>query len=284
MRSRKRTAAGPVMTAEKIARVKKLRLIDDLLFEVFAENRPAIQEMIRTFMSDDSIVVDDVVTQSSKRNIYGRSVKLDALCTFGDGQKCNVEIQRSDNDDHLRRARFNASMITVRDSEPGEHFRDIKDVVVIYVSETDVLGLGKTVYHIEKRIRETGTLVDDGFSEIFVNAEINDGSEIASLMGHFLEEDVDDPKFPNISKEVKRLKTTEGGLQTMCELLKDYVDEGRAEGLAEGMAKGMAKGENMFSSLVQKLMGLGRVEDVSKAASNSAYRRKLYREFGISSK
>jgi hypothetical protein len=29
-------------------------------------------------------LIDDVFFQSSERNIYGRSVRLDALCTLGD--------------------------------------------------------------------------------------------------------------------------------------------------------------------------------------------------------
>ena len=59
--------------------------------------------MLRTILEDDELVVQDVITQNSEKNLYGRSVRLDALCTLGNGEKCNIEIQRSDNDDHLRR-------------------------------------------------------------------------------------------------------------------------------------------------------------------------------------
>ena len=69
---------------------------------------------LRTILEDDSLVVTSVITQSDERNLYGRSVRLDALCTLGNGTKVNVEVQRSDNDNHLKRARFNASSITVR--------------------------------------------------------------------------------------------------------------------------------------------------------------------------
>ena len=41
---------------------------------------------------------------------------MDALCVLGNGAKVNIEVQRSDNDNHLRRVRFNASSITVRRS------------------------------------------------------------------------------------------------------------------------------------------------------------------------
>lgn len=34
---------------------------------------------------------------------------------MGDGTKCNIEVQRADNDDQLKRVRFNASSIIVTD-------------------------------------------------------------------------------------------------------------------------------------------------------------------------
>lgn len=71
-----------------------------MFFEVLA-NKPVCQEMLRTILEDEELIVQDVITQNSEKNLYGRSVRLDALCTLGNGEKCNIEIQRSDNDDHL---------------------------------------------------------------------------------------------------------------------------------------------------------------------------------------
>ncbi len=176
-------------------------------------------------MEDDKLVVNDVITQNSERNIYGRSVKLDALCTLGTGEKCNIEVQRSDNDDHLRRARFNASVITAINSDPGTKFENVKDVCIVYISQFDVFKQGKTIYHVNKMIRETGAYVDDGLREIFVNTAVNDGSNISELMACFLAEKVDNPKFPELSSEVKRLKETEGGLDVMCDVMEKYNQE-----------------------------------------------------------
>ena len=41
----------------------------------------------------------------------------------------------------------------------------------------------------------------------------------------FLAKDVDNPKFPMLSSEVKRLKNTEGGLDSMCDLMEKYNKE-----------------------------------------------------------
>lgn len=210
---------------EKKARVAKLRPIDDVFFEALAQNPKVCQEILRVILEDDKLVVNDVITQNSERNIYGRSVRLDALCTLGTGEKCNIEVQRSDNDDHLRRARFNASVITAINSDPGTKFENVKDVCIVYISQFDVFKQGKTIYHVDKMIRETGTYVDDGLREIFVNTAVNDGSDISKLMSCFLAETVNNPKFPELSKEVKRLKETKGGLDIMCDIMEQYNQE-----------------------------------------------------------
>lgn len=152
---------------------------------------------------------------------------------MGDGTKCNIEVQRSDNDDHLKRARYNASCITVKDSNPGDRFENVMDVYVVYISEFDFLGKGKTIYHIDKTIRETADVVDDGLHEIFVNTVIDDGTDIADLMSCFTKKEVKNPKFPILSSEVQRLKETEGGLSAVCEVMNKYIVEEKKESIIE---------------------------------------------------
>ena len=212
-------------TEEKKKRVQNFRPIDDVFFEVLAENKDVCQEILQTIMEDNQLIVDDVVTQKSERNIYGRSVRLDALCTLKDGTKCNIEVQRSNNDNHLKRARFNASSITVKDSDCGDKFEDVLELYIIYISEFDFLNGGKTIYHIEKVLRETGEFIDDGLHEIFVNTAVDDGSDIADLMSCFTKKEVNNDKFPKLSAEVTRLKTTEGGVSAMCEVMEKYINE-----------------------------------------------------------
>ncbi len=232
------------MTAEeKIARVREFRLIDDVFFEVFVEDKEACQEILQVILGEDELTVFDVVVQSSKRNIYGRSVRLDALCTLGNGKKCNIEVQRADDDDHFRRVRFNASSITVKDSDVGERFERILDLYMVYISEHDFIGGAHTIYHVDKVIRETGELVDDGLYEVYVNTKIKDGSKVSDLMECFIQREIVDHKeFPAISKRVRELKTTEGGAGAVCDIVKKLVDEGRAEERNEILIKMIRKG------------------------------------------
>lgn len=226
---------------EKREKIKEFRPVDDIFFEALADDIKVCQEILRVILDDFELTVEDVIVQSSKRNLYGRSVRLDALCTLGDGTKCNIEVQRSDNDNHLKRARFNAASITVKDSNPGDTFDDVLDVYVVYISEFDIFKKGKTIYHLEKVLRETGTIVDDGLREIFVNTEIDDGTEIAELMKCFLQTEINNEKFPETGRRMTALKTTEGGAKIMCKLMDEYLEASRNEGRAEGEAIGKLK-------------------------------------------
>lgn len=204
---------------KKLEDIQKLRPIDDIFFELIAQNKGVCEEILRTILNDKLLIVDDVITQESERNIFGRSVKLDALCTLGDGTKCNIEVQRANNDNHLRRARFNASNITVKYSSAGDKFEDVIELYIVYISEFDFLKGNKPIYHVEKVLRETGKVIDDGLHEIYVNTYVNDGSDVSELMDCFTKCTVNNSKFPRLSAEVTRLKTTEGGISDMCEIM-----------------------------------------------------------------
>lgn len=202
---------------------------------------------MRAILEDPKLIVSDVIVQSSERNLYGRSVRLDALCTLGNGSLCNIEIQRSDNDNHLKRARFNASSITVKDSDIGTKFEKVKEVYIVYISEKDFFKAGFTTYHIDKVIRENGMTIDDGLHEIFVNASVNDGSNIAELMQCFTQKDFDNPKFKAVTRRFKELKETEGGLAAVCKLMDDIVREENEKILKEEREKNIKRIKKMIS-------------------------------------
>lgn len=207
---------------QKKEKVKDFRPIDDAFFETLADDIAFCEEILRVILNDDKLTVQNVIVQSSKKNIYGRSVRLDALCTLGNGTKCNIEVQRADNDDHLKRVRFNASSITVTDSQKGKKFNSIDNLYIVYISEFDIFKKGYTLYHVDSVIRETSDIVDDGLERIFVNTEIKDGTDVSELMSCFTQTQVDNPKFPIFSNRMNFLKNAEGGLNAVCEVMEKY--------------------------------------------------------------
>ena len=57
---------------EKLEKVKDFRPIDDVFFEVLAQNIGVCQEILRVILEDDDLIVNSVITQSSERNLCGR--------------------------------------------------------------------------------------------------------------------------------------------------------------------------------------------------------------------
>lgn len=111
---------------------------------------------------------------------------------------------------------------------------------MIYITETDIFKKGKTIYHFDHVLRETGELIDNGYHEIYVNAEINDGTELAEYMILFKSPDVmDNPKYPNLCDAVRYYKKGKG-CDIMCTVVEEYAKE-YAKEYAEEYAKEKAK-------------------------------------------
>jgi len=231
--------ASEILThKETLKMLQELRPIDDMLFGVLATDKPFCQEMLRVILEDNRLVVKEARIQAEERNLIGRSVRLDALCELGDGTVCNIEVQNRNDDDNFRRIRYNESCITASETEPGTRFENVPNVIVIYISKFDILKKNKTTYHIDRVVRETGDIIDDGSKVICVNTKVNDGSLTAELMQLFKQSEVNNPKFPAFTKRMNYIKHTEGGRQEMCEVAERIRIAGREEGRVEGRVEG----------------------------------------------
>lgn len=65
----------------------------------------------------------------------------------------------------------------------------------------------------------------------------------------------------------------ERSVQEMCNVSQSLIDK--------GISCGISQGEEIFASLVSKLLECGRNEDISKATSDKSYREELYKEFSL---
>ena len=209
---------------------KRLNPIDDVLFQVMAEDKEFCQEILRTILEDQDLIVVKHNPQRQYQNLQGRSVRLDLECVLGNKTLVNVEVQKANDDDHQRRVRYNASCITTNISDPGIKFEKIPDVIIIFITKFDIFGDGYPIYHVDRTIRETKRTVDNGMSEIYVNATVRDNSEVSELMRIFVEDSYyNDEKFPHTSKQKRYFKTDEGGLNHMCDIVEKLTEEARKE-------------------------------------------------------
>lgn len=102
-----------------------------------AEDIGFCEELISTVLQQ-KVIVEKVIQQNSVKNLQGRSVILDAYCVLEDGRKCNVEVQKENDDDQVRRVRYNASCLTANITDTGKDFKEIPDIIMILVSKFDI--------------------------------------------------------------------------------------------------------------------------------------------------
>ena len=248
---------------------KLLNPIDDLMFCKMAEHKEFCEEILRVILEDEGLTVEEAIPQWQGKNLSGRSVVLDAKCVTGDGRHINIEVQKADDDNHLKRARYNASILTTNIAKTGKRFEFIPDVCIVFISKFDIFDSGLPLYHIDKVVRETGQVIEDGLTEIFVNTVNYDGSKPARLMKLFTENDAySNDEFPITSELKSRLKSSEGGSMAMNEILEKLISDekresekrGRKEGILEGKIEGKIEGANEEKLRIAKDMkasGLG---------------------------
>ena len=217
-----------MVRTETLEKVKRLKPIDDVFFERLMESKRVCQEILRVILNDDKLIVKSVVAQRDVQNLFGRSVRLDALCILGDGEICNIEVQKSDNDDHVKRVRYNASLITANKTPKGSDFSSVPTLIMIFISRFDIFKKGRNIYHAHTVITDEGMnheLVENGLSEIYINTAIKDGSTLSELMGCFEKENVDNSKFPCLTEEVNYYKNNKTGVSAMCQIVEEYAQE-----------------------------------------------------------
>lgn len=134
-------------------------------------------------------------------------------------------MQKIDDDDHVKRVRFNSSNIDTTFTEKGLDYRDFPDIYMIFISRFDMFQKGKTIYHAGIFLRETGTIINDGIHRIFVNCAVDDGSDIAELMQYFKNSTGKNSKFPKLSDRVYYFKESKEGADAMTQVVEEYANK-----------------------------------------------------------
>ena len=239
--------AKKTYSVSTVATVRQLVPIDDVMFQKMAESKKVCQEIISTVMGQEVEVVD-VIPQDSIENLRGRSVRLDCLCKLKGGTYVNVEVQKPNNDDHEARVRYNASVVTANQTPKGAKFKDVAQVIVIYITKFDIFEDGLPIYHIDRVVRETGKTRTDGFTEIYVNAAVKNyddelNSNVSDLMDLFTDRKKLNPeKFPEFSKRKDMFVNTKKGEKIMCEKVDQLARQREQEAVLITLFKGVQDG------------------------------------------
>lgn len=250
---------GNIMTKERkyqemLQRIRGFRLLDDdFMTKCFEENIEATELVLRIVLNKPDIKVIKVQTQYSMKNIKGRSLRLDIYATDSDNKKYNIEIQRADKGAGAKRARYNSSLIDSNILPAGFEVENLAETYVIFITENDVIGKNKPIYHIERYIREAEEYFDDGSHIIYVNASYKDDTELGKLMHDFSVIEPEDMNFKVLANVTGYYKKDKEGIQAMCkameEMIADFVTDDRKETAIRMLERGKMTREEIAEDL-----------------------------------
>lgn len=203
---------------------------DDLMSRVFDKNIEATELLLRIIL-ERKIKVISVNGQEEMKSaaVGGRNITLDVHALDENGEKMDIEVQGNFEGAHIRRARYHSSVLDSRMLKEGQEFKEIKDSYVIFIYKRDKFQEGLPLYHIDRYVRETGKLFEDGSHIIYVNGNYKGDDEIGHLMQDFHQTDPDNMHYKELSQGVRHFKEVEEGRDTMCEAVQEYAKEYASE-------------------------------------------------------
>ena len=245
--------------------LEQLTLLSDVFMSVALSDLKACQHVIRILMDDPGIELETVRTQYVISKVISHGARLDVLAEDKKGVIYHLEIEGTDVVDHARRNRFYGSVTDGEFLRKGRDYSELPERYIFYISRTDIWKRGYTIYEEEKRLRQTCEQHNDGSHLMYVNAEIDDGSRIAKLMKYFKTADPFDDSEGELSKRVRFLKTEEGGIEIMCEIMERIREEGKQEGRKFGMLESHKKTAWNLEKMGMPLDSIAKVveEDIS---------------------
>ena len=255
---------------EDLRRISALRLIDDdfmtICFDGYIEGAELLLKII---LDRDDLKVSEVKAQKVLKNIQGRDLRLDIYATDAEGKKYDIEIQRADKGAHQKRARYHSSLVDSEMLKPGEEFTDLRENYVIFITENDVLGSGRPIYHVDRVIREDNVHFNDGEHIIYVNGSVKaKDTALGKLMSDLYCTNADDMNYEELSKKVRTYKETEEGVNTMCDIWEEVRNEAVLKARIEFVQSLLEEGTLSLEKIAE-CSGLS-IEKVRELAGNKS--------------
>ena len=270
--------------------LSELILMDDIFMRIVLKDRKCTEFILQTILQKPDLKVKTQSIQSDLKNLQGRSLILDCLCSDTKGTVYNIEVQNDSHGASPKRARYHSALIDMHILKKGKTFETLPESYVIFICAKDVLKENKQIYHISRTIQESGKKFPDQAEIIYVNTSKSSDNELGKLIEDFYTKDPKKMHSKVLAKRVADLKENKNIEKGEHDAMTTYYDrlkkqwekEGIAKGIIEGKAKGSAESESKMAKLMGLLVREGRIADIEKASESPDYRKALLQEFQLS--
>ena len=252
-------------------KIKHFTIMNDIFMRNVLKEISCTEYILQVIMNKKELKVIDQTLQKDYKNLQGRSAILDCVAKDAENNFFNVEIQGENDGASPKRARYHCGLLDMNLLNPGDPFDRLPETYVIFITKNDVLGYNQPISHIQRRIKETEDIFQDGQHILYVNSKKQDDTELGRLM-HDLHCKEADEMYSNIlATRVHQLKETEEGVNQMCQELEEIYNEGKQFGFLRGEQSGVQKGElkkARETTLALLEMGMS-AEQIAKAVNLS---------------
>lgn len=253
---------------EKLRKITKKQIpLNNDVFMIFAMNKKFCQEFLRVILQDKKLVVIKNNIQKHLPNVFSKSVIIDMLCILGNGSIVNVEIQLTKEKWHAKRIMLYASKIKTHTTKKGTKYKDVKDLIIIYLTTKDIFKLGSSVYEVEMNVvSDQGTRVepwDAGLKVYYVNSVGLTNKTINQYLKLLTDKTTLNQKYKTTS-EIKDLIYGEGETK-MSNEMKKWINDIRKDAKREGIEKGKIElALNMFKKKIIELKDAAKLLGMSE--------------------
>ena len=252
-------------------KIKHFTIMNDIFMRNVLKETACTEYILQVVMNKKELKVIDQTLQKDYKNLQGRSAILDCVAKDAENNHFNVEIQGENDGASPKRARYHCGLLDMNLLNPGDLFDNLPETYVIFITKNDVLGYNRPISHIQRRIKETEDIFQDGQHILYVNSKKQDDTKLGRLM-HDLHCKEADKMYSNIlATRVHQLKETEEGVNQMCQELEEIYNEGEQSGFLRGEQSGVQKGElkkARETTLALLEMGMS-AEQIAKAVNLS---------------
>ena len=241
---------GRLELQERIAQaIQQFNLFSNVFMKVVFRDPLACQHTLRILSGNPELKVVHVRTEHEIAKAIFHDSRLDVLAEDQEEKLYNMELQRKEYLDHAKRVRFYNAMVDSEILEKGKDYSTLPELNVYYISETDIWKKKQTCYRVKKTISEEGEAYRDGINITYINAEVDDQSEVAQLMKYFKIADPNDSSQGDLSKRVHFLKCEEEGKKIMCKVTDELIEIGEERSLRRIVLRMAERGKKLSEIL-----------------------------------
>ena len=143
-------------------KIKHFTIMNDIFMRNVLKETACTEYILQVIMNKKELKVIDQTLQKDYKNLQGRSAILDCVAKDAENNFFNVEIQGENDGASPKRARYHCGLLDMNLLNPGNPFDSLPETYVIFITKNDALGYNQPISHIQRRIKETEDIFQDG--------------------------------------------------------------------------------------------------------------------------